>query len=143
MFGGLFFVLVAAALVGPGQEMGRAFNRVPSRTAAYSANLLGSLAGIASFAAGSYLELPPVAWFAVAAAGLGYVLWRPDPDAPPDPPRPRRWIPLAFLIVAVWFTVPTSDLTGAAGSARPRTFWSPYYRIDYFPAQGMIGLLTR
>src|SRR5438874_6898846 len=41
--GGLFFVLIAAVMAGPGQEMGRAFNRVASRTAAYSANLLGSL----------------------------------------------------------------------------------------------------
>ena len=58
--GGLFFVLIAAVMAGPGQEMGRAFNRVASRTAAYSANLLGSLAGIGTFAACSYLKLPPV-----------------------------------------------------------------------------------
>ena len=42
--GALFFMLIAAVMVGPGQEMGRAFNRVPNRTTAYSANLLGSLA---------------------------------------------------------------------------------------------------
>ena len=51
-----FFALIAAVMVGPGQEMGRAFNRVASRTTAYSVNLLGSLAGILLFAAGSYLE---------------------------------------------------------------------------------------
>jgi hypothetical protein len=34
LVGGLFFALIAAIMVGPGQEMGRAFNRVPSRTAA-------------------------------------------------------------------------------------------------------------
>src|SRR5579872_1240751 len=44
--GGLFFVLIASLMVGPGQEMGRAFNRVSNRTRAYSANLLGSLVGI-------------------------------------------------------------------------------------------------
>src|SRR5581483_10958905 len=80
-FGGAFFVLIAAVLVGPGQELGRAFNRVASRTTAYSANLLGSLAGIASSPACSYLELPPVFWFAAAAVGLAYFPWRPDPAA--------------------------------------------------------------
>src|SRR5205823_12362663 len=134
----LFFVLVAAVLVGPGQEMGRAFTRVPSRTAAYSANLLGSLAGIASFAAGSYLELPPVAWFAIAAVGLGYVLCRPDPNAPPDSPRPRPCTPLAFLAAAVALTVPTSGLANSLPH-RARTFWSPYYRIGYLPVSGDIA----
>ena len=65
----LFFVLIAAVMVGPGQEMGRAFNRVPNRTAAYSANLLGSLVGIGMFAACSYLRLPPVVWFGARRGG--------------------------------------------------------------------------
>src|SRR5687767_3961424 len=38
LFGALFFVLVAAALVGPGQELGRAFNRVPGRLPGYALN---------------------------------------------------------------------------------------------------------
>src|SRR5262249_9830752 len=42
---GGFFLLIATLIVGPGQEMGRAFNRVPNRTQAYSLNLIGSLAG--------------------------------------------------------------------------------------------------
>ena len=63
LVGGLFFGLIAAIMVGPGQEMGRAFNRVPNRTAAYSANLLGSLVGIGMFAGCSFLRLPPVVWF--------------------------------------------------------------------------------
>src|ERR687888_590845 len=46
---GVFFVLIALVLVGPGQEMGRAFNRCPSRGRAYAYNLLGSLAGILLF----------------------------------------------------------------------------------------------
>ena len=55
----LFFVLIAGVMVGPGQEMGRAFNRVADRTAAYSANLLGSLVGIGMFALCSYLNIAP------------------------------------------------------------------------------------
>ena len=51
---GVFFVLIALVMVGPGQEMGRAFNRVPNRGRAYALNLLGSLAGILLFAAGRW-----------------------------------------------------------------------------------------
>src|SRR5256885_1475414 len=35
---GVFFVLIALVMVGPGQEMGRAFNRVPHRGQAYALN---------------------------------------------------------------------------------------------------------
>src|SRR5262245_21870103 len=43
---GLFFVLIALVMVGPGQELGRALNRVPNRLLAYTVNILGSLVGI-------------------------------------------------------------------------------------------------
>src|SRR5262249_6793617 len=73
---GLFFVLIALVMVGPGQEMGRAFNRVPNRGRAYAYNLLGSLAGILLFAAGSTFQLPPVVWFGLCALGLIVFLTR-------------------------------------------------------------------
>jgi SAM-dependent methyltransferase len=139
VFGGAFFALIAASLVGPGQEMGRAFNRVPSRTAAYSVNLLGSLAGIGSFAACSYLHLPPVVWFGVSAAGLAYFLLRPDPDAPPGAPQPRLLVPLTALAVVAIIPVFTSGFNLRGDPAARRTYWSPYYRIDYDPGTGLIG----
>ena len=131
--GGLFFVMIAAILVGPGQEMGRAFNRVPNRTTAYSANLLGSLAGIGSFAACSYLKLPPIVWFALVAVGLAYFLMRnraadPPPAGTPDPTR----MPLMLLAITVLITGWTSGFF----SPKPypqQTTWSPYYRIDHVP----------
>ena len=91
---GLFFLLTAAALVGPGQELGRAFNRVPSRTAAYALDLLGSLAGIGLFAACSWLQLPPVVWFGVVAAGLAYFLVTPGPRRRASKARPARRNPV-------------------------------------------------
>jgi SAM-dependent methyltransferase len=124
---GGFFVMIAVLLVGPGQEMGRAFTRVTSRTRAYSANLLGSLLGIATFSLCSYLQLPPVVWFAAVAAGVFYVLKRPT-DAPVAAPAEARGnLPLIFLAAAVLLTVPTSGFF----TVRDRqTTWSPYYRID-------------
>lgn len=132
--GGTFFVLIAALMVGPGQEMGRAFNRVPSRTAAYSANLLGSLAGIGMFAASSYLRLPPVLWFTLVAGYIAYLILRPDPDAPPAPapdtPKTSNVLPLACLGLTVFLTLFTSGLF--PGKFGRQTTWSPYYRVDYY-----------
>jgi hypothetical protein len=131
VFGGAFFLLTAALMVGPGQELGRAFNRVAGRGTAYSVNLLGSLAGIATFAACAYLRLPPVVWFAVAAIGLAALLLRRDPAGGPRPPVA---FPLACLAVAVVLSVPTSGLVDRG----QRTAWSPYYRINYNPNAGYI-----
>lgn len=139
--GAVFFVLVAACHIGPGQELGRAFNRVPDRTTAYSANLSGSLAGIGLFAACSYLRLPPVVWFALIAAATGYYALRSDPDAGAErPARPGFWTRLLAtvgLALSVALTVPTSGL--GAGPADRQTQWSPYYRIDYYPASRFIN----
>ena len=46
-----FFALVALLFVGPGQEMGRRFAAIDNRVAAYTADILGSLTGIAVFGA--------------------------------------------------------------------------------------------
>ena len=51
---GYFFLLIALVMMGPGQELGRALARVPNRLWAYSIDILGSLAGIAAFAACSF-----------------------------------------------------------------------------------------
>lgn len=124
---GAFFLLVGAALVGPGQELGRAFNRSPNRTRAYTSNLLGSLVGIAGFAVCSQLQLPPVVWFTVVALLITYFLLRPEPDGPA---AYTRLLPLALAVVA---TVPTS-FSGIPGfTAHQEVYWSPYYRVDYQP----------
>src|SRR5437016_3711684 len=43
---GVFFLLLALMMVGPGQELGRALGRLPNRVQAYTVNILGSLVGI-------------------------------------------------------------------------------------------------
>jgi spermidine synthase len=134
---GLMFLLIAAAMVGPGQEMGRAFNRVPNRIRAYAANLAGSLAGIVLFAACSWLHLSPVVWFAASALGVYYFLSRRDPDAIPGTPRPRLGTAALLLAMAVVVTVPTAGLV-ARDSGRQETFWSPYYRVDHLKESGTI-----
>ena len=69
-----FFVLVALLFVGPGQEMGRRFAAIDNRLVAYTADILGSLAGIAVFGLMSFFRVPAWIWFLIALAiGIGFV----------------------------------------------------------------------
>ncbi|OWK35676.1 hypothetical protein FRUB_08239 [Fimbriiglobus ruber] len=132
---GLMFVLIAAVMVGPGQEMGRAFNRVPGRIAAYAYNIAGSLVGIVLFAACSWYHVPPVAWFTLVALGVLYFLLRPTVDA--TGPRPVKLITVMLLLAGVLLTVRTSGVLPIFGD-QVETTWSPYYRVDYQPKDGVI-----
>jgi hypothetical protein len=152
LVGAAFFTIIAGIMVGPGQEMGRAFNRVANRTTAYSANLLGSLVGIGMFAGSSFLRLPPIVWFGLAGLVTAYLLLRKNPDQAPEvrdalppsvtgettdaaphpaplpAPAASPFWPLAALAVAVALTTITSGFF----SLRDREItWSEYYRIDY------------
>src|SRR6185369_100684 len=69
---GFFFIVIAIAFLGPGQELGRALKRWPNRVQAYTLNIVGSIVGILLFAACSWLELSSAWWFLMVAVGLGY-----------------------------------------------------------------------
>lgn len=124
---GFFFLVIALALVGPGQELGRALTRWSNRVQAYTLNIVGSIAGILLFAACSWFELAPFWWFLLVVLGLSYFYF-----ASPRTQRPGKlwgWAPLAALPIVIWlggFT-PISDRT----SPDLQRFWSPYYRIDF------------
>jgi hypothetical protein len=132
----LFFVLIAGVMVGPGQEMGRAFNRVADRTAAYSANLLGSLVGIGMFALCARLRLPPIVWFGLAAIVTAYFLLGDEDQGANTPRSPSRLLLLLALGAALALTAVTSGFS--RGPFGKQTIWSPYYRIDYYEALGGI-----
>ncbi|HEY2786218.1 MAG TPA: hypothetical protein VGJ05_14725 [Fimbriiglobus sp.] len=134
---GLFFCLIAVILVGPGQEMGRAFNRVANRTTAYAANLIGSLAGIGLFAACSMLQLPPAVWYSVVAVGILYFLSRSPAESESDTARKKSWLPVFFLIAAVLLSCWTSGFFPRPNIQSLDT-WSPYYRIGYNPKEKRI-----
>src|SRR5918993_1979763 len=122
---GYFFLLIALVMMGPGQQLGRALARVPNRLWAYTVDILGSLAGIALFAACSFLELPPIWWFGGVLAGFAYFLRAGNPG----------WLlrfaaPAAAVLVmssAAWFTSAVE-------------YWSPYYRVTYVRDQGLINV---
>src|SRR5204862_205908 len=70
---GFFFIVIALAFLGPGQELGRALRRWPNRVRAYTLNILGSIVGIALFAVCSWLESRAFWWFLLL--GLGLETW--------------------------------------------------------------------
>jgi SAM-dependent methyltransferase len=117
---GFFFILIALIFVGPGQELGRRFDRVPNRILAYTADILGSLAGIAAFAVMSYFWLPPLCWFALSLAA-GLLLGREKP-----------WLGLAcgvLVLGVVWLV----DWPRDAQGVETEITWSPYYQVKYKP----------
>lgn len=125
---GYFFLLIALVMVGPGQELGRALARLPNRLEAYTIDILGSIVGIAAFAACSFLELPPTWWFVVVLLGLVRFLM-------PEDRRRGLALMIAPALVLVLSIAPAG--TRAEG---PRQLWSPYYRIDYHPGNRLINV---
>jgi SAM-dependent methyltransferase len=109
----LLFTAVAALFVAVAHRMGRELIGPPPLRA-YVVNLLGSLAGIAAFALVSWLELPPLVWFGVAAAA-----------ALPLLVEGRR------LVAAVNILLLAASLA-VVYRMQAGSLWSPYYRITVF-----------
>ena len=126
---GIFFLLIAAAMIGPGQLLGRRFAEIPNAVEAYVVNIAGSLAGVLLFNLCSWW-LSPVWWFGIVAAGLAYFLLR-------EIPRPWWAIGLAIAAPAL-LLVPELFSLGVIRKNFPVEFWSPYYRINYAPSSGTI-----
>jgi SAM-dependent methyltransferase len=144
---GFFFLVIALVLVGPGQELGRAFQRIPSRIQAYSVNISGSLAGIVLFALCSRLELTPVWWFGPAGLVMAYFIFCLSRSGK----TLTRWIVRATAFISFFAVVYLSAMTTGAYKVDPKKFgqnlapevyknlgvdfgehlWSPYYRIDF------------
>jgi hypothetical protein len=106
----LLFAIVAVLFVTVAQRMGRELAARPALEA-YSINLTGGLCGVAAFALLSWAELPPVAWFGVAAAAaLPFLFER------------HRWIGVLNTLVLGSTLVVVYQMERGS-------LWSPYYRI--------------
>jgi SAM-dependent methyltransferase len=121
---GLFYGLIALLFVGPGQVLGRAFDAIPDRVAAYTTNLAGSLAGIVAFGLVSYARTPPPVWFALALIPSLWFL------------RRLAWLQ-AIGLVAILLLVGRGLTPNSA--AVERVFWSPYYKVVYQPESATIA----
>jgi spermidine synthase len=115
----VIFLLIAVVFMPLGRELGRQF-AVMAPLRAYTADILGSLAGIACFMALSWLSLPPILWFCVfTAAALPLMI---------GVSRIANWMHGAlFALILVFIAVTGGSLLTHDGSI----IWSPYYRIEY------------
>ncbi len=114
----VLFVIVAALFATAAQRAGREMAVLPPLRG-YTANIIGSLAGVAAFAVVSWLELPPVIWFAVAFVAAIPLLVTPDPTTRT---RPRTVV----LAAGVGLLAVSLGLVYTLGRG---ALWSPYYKI--------------
>jgi SAM-dependent methyltransferase len=110
----LVFVIVAALFVTLAQRMAYEMTRRPP-LAAYTLNLVGSLAGVAGFALLSWLEFPPTVWFGVAFAAA-------VPLLATEGGRQRRVLIANLALLAA--------MLGIVHVLGRDSLWSPYYRIN-------------
>jgi len=119
----IVFVIVAGLFATLAQRMGKEMAALPALRG-YTLNLLGSLAGVATFALISWQQLSPLWWFAIGFAATVPLLVTADPPMPgmPASRRPAAAtivINLLLLAIALGFVHVL-----ARGS-----LWSPYYKI--------------
>jgi SAM-dependent methyltransferase len=114
----VLFVIVAALFVTAAQRIGREMAPLPPLRG-YTANILGSLAGVGAFALLSWLELPPVTWFAVAFLAAVPLMVTADPAMKARPG-------LVALALGVCLFGASLGLIYTLGRG---ALWSPYYKI--------------
>jgi SAM-dependent methyltransferase len=107
----VLFLGVAALFATLAQRMAREMTALPPLRA-YTINLAGSLAGVAAFAAVSWLEAPPSTWFIVAFAAAVPLL------------RNQKWTTAS--LAAILCLVISG---GLVADMQRGTIWSPYYKI--------------
>ena len=114
------FLLTVATLMALAQEVARTFAAFEPLEA-YRLDIVGSLTGIVTFAALSFMRLPPLGWGVAAAVVFAVLLGS----------RARRWpvIGLSALVLML-----------GAESVLGTFQWSPYYKIH---SQDLAGGLVR
>src|SRR2546421_1788086 len=108
----IIFGMVVLCFIPLSRSFGQLFTQVKPLTA-YTYDIIGSLAGIASFATMSYFSLPPLVWFSVL--GLAVLLL-----------SAKRTVLFAAAVMGVCLL--------EVGQLQAGAYWSPYYKILLHPA---------
>ena len=111
------FAVIATTFIPFGQLVGWYLENAPNGVAAYSVNVLASLAGIAAFTLLCFLYQPPWVWFLVAGVFSLLVFWRH--------PAGRKALGVTFLACVALLAIP--DYNNAT------TYWSPYQKLILQP----------
>ncbi len=99
-----------------GQLLGRWIDQYPHAIAAYTANIAGSIVGIAIFDAATIAATPP--WIWLVAAGVAFAAATPYAE---DPKPARTAAAILALLLPVFAYNPTGGI---------RTTWSPYQKLE-------------
>jgi hypothetical protein len=115
------FLLSFAVMAAIAEGVARTFVRF-APLEAYRWDIIGSILGIVTFSALAFLQAPPLAWGAIAAAILVGVMG----------------MPRAAPVISVAVAVVVLGVMSFAGSTR----WSPYYRVTTTAgaADGSVGI---
>jgi predicted membrane-bound spermidine synthase len=111
----VLFVTVAALFTALAQRMAAEMTALPS-LAAYTINILGSLAGVIAFAIMSWREAAPQYWFALMLGATGPLLLQPERG------RARRLGSIVAIVMLAASVLLVEQLSRD-------TIWSPYYKI--------------
>jgi len=122
------FALIATAFIPFGQLVGWYLENAPKGAAAYTVNVLASLAGIAAFTLLCFLNYPPWVWFLVCGLLFVIAFWGSK----------RASIALSAAFLACTFVLATPEGSGI------RTYWSPYQKLSLLPVynDGQISAYT-
>jgi spermidine synthase len=106
----IFFFLTLFLFIPLGQATGEEMAKhLP--VSAYIVNIIASLVGIWLFSLLSYLNTPPIVWFAFSLIGIGiYLAFY----------HKFRWMMGVVFLITLF----------GIGIVEPKTIWSPYNRID-------------
>jgi Spermine/spermidine synthase domain len=120
------FALIATAFIPFGQLVGWYLENAPKGVAAYSVNVLASLAGIAAFTLLCFLNKSPWVWFLVAGILCSAFFWR---DA-----KARKVLAIGFLVCVGLLALPEDR--------NAKTYWSPYQKLTILPQYDGNQLVT-
>ena len=113
----VIFLAVVALFTAVAERMGEEMAGLRPLVG-YTANIIGSLAGVVAFGVLSWLQLPPAVWFATAAAAAVPLLAMPAVGA-------RARVSAGLVANAALLAGAIGVVHVLAGSA----LWSPYYKI--------------
>jgi SAM-dependent methyltransferase len=113
------FVATAVTMATIAQGVATRFSRF-SALDAYRLDILGSLAGIATFACLALAGLGPISWGIVIAALFVPLLTRPTL---------LQWLAMGIVVVVL-----------AIGTFKGDTVWSPYYRLTVWRSADATGI---
>ncbi len=111
------FTVVASIFIPFGQRVGWYLENASNGVAAYSVNVVASLAGIAGYTLLCFLYQPPWMWFLIAGI-LSVVLFRRNRKASIS-------VGAAFLVCVMLLAIP--QVGGR------KTYWSPYQKLTVIP----------